>query len=120
MDTQSFFEDILGRVNRLESHLFNGGKGIVQKVSKLEATFDSLSVNQQSINELENRLIVLEERYTRQRENVRLRQAIDFINAFPFGWKGVFTLWVVATAVICGLVEATDISKMIANFLGAK
>ena len=120
MDSQGFFKDILGRVNRLESHLFNGGKGILHKVSKLEVTVDSLSVTQQSLNEIENRLILLEERCARQRDNVRLRQVIDFINAFPFGWKGITIAWAVSTAILSEVVELSEVSKIIANFLSLK
>lgn len=119
-DLSAFYNDLLGRIGRLESHLFNGGKGIVYKVSILENQAENLSESARLINELENRVIVIEERCQRQGDNAKFRQMVSFISAFPFGWKGITISWVLATALISSVVEITDIGKIIANFLGAK
>lgn len=114
------YQDLIKRITRLEDHLFNGGKGMVYKISRLENFAVNTKKEVETINDLENRIIVIEERITRQAENIRLRSFAAFLSAFPYGWKGLFITWILATAGISQVVEIADITKIIANFLGAK
>lgn len=114
------YEDAIKRITRLEDHLFNGGKGMVYKVSNLENLATQIQKETAILNEIENRLIVIEERVARQAENLRLRQFSTLLNAYPYGWKGIFITWMLATALISQIVEVADLHKIIANFLGAK
>ncbi len=114
------YQDLIKRITRLEDHLFNGGKGMVYKLSRLENVVLNNKKEVETVNDLENRIILIEERISRQAENLRLRDLSMFLSAFPYGWKGLFIVWILCTATISQLVEIADLSKIVANFLGAK
>ncbi len=108
---------ILEQLGLIELKLNGSGDSIYRLIGETQANIENLKRVPIELDELENQIITLEARLTaiedrvsRQKKNLRLREILDAVSQLPGGWNTAFWL----LAVYVGLIDiAVDLIGLV-------
>lgn len=110
--------DLTRRVGMLEIELHGSGDSIARLLERIRHQVESNSTAAETINELENRLLILEERSRPCPETQKLKELATLLVKLPGGlWGPVYALIVVDTLIALAI-EVMGPTNMIRNVLG--
>jgi hypothetical protein len=115
---RQLIENLITRLERIEGILFSDTDSLVHEFKLMRQRIRECENHSHAINDLENRLILVEERLQRQTANIRLREFIGFIEAFPYGWKGLFTALLLLDTCVVVVIEIVQLKVWVLKLLG--
>jgi hypothetical protein len=114
---RQLIENLIDRLERIERILFSDTDSLVHEFKLMRQRIRECENHAHALNELENRLILVEERFQRQTTNARLREFIAFIEAFPYGWQGLFTSLLLLNTCVVVAVEVIQLKAWVLKLL---
>lgn len=118
MLNRQLVENLITRLERIEGILFSDTDSLIHEFKIMRQKIRECENHSHALNELENRLILVEERLQRQATNARLREFIGFIEAFPYGWQGLFTGLLLLNTGVVVAVEVIQLKVWVLKLLG--
>jgi hypothetical protein len=116
--TDLIVQDLLRRVGELEIELHGSGDSVARLLQGLKSQVDENGSIRDVVNDLENRVILLEERTGRSAENQNLRTLVLLLNRWPGGTCGLLMSLVALNAAISLMVEAIGAATVLRSILG--
>ena len=110
--------DLLRRVGLIEIELHGSGDSVARLIQDLRSQVDENGSLRELCNDLENRVILLEERTERSAENQSLRTLVWLLNRWPGGTCGLLLSLVALNAAISLVVEAIGAATVLRSLLG--
>ena len=116
---------ILERLGLIELKLNGSGDSIYRLIGETQANIENLKRIPIELDELENQIITLEARLTavedrvsRQKDNLRLREMLDAVNQLPGGWNTAFWLLTAYVGLIDIAVDLIGLVPALNRILG--
>lgn len=116
---------ILERLGLIELKLNGSGDSIYRLIGETQANIENLKRIPIELDELENQIITLEARLTavedrvsKQKDNLRLREILDAVNQLPGGWNTAFWLLTVYVGLIDIAVDLIGLVPALNRILG--
>lgn len=116
---------ILERLGLIELKLNGSGDSIYRLIGETQANIENLKRIPIELDELENQIITLEarlaaveDRVSRQKDNLRLREILDAVNQLPGGWNTAFWLLTAYVGLIDIAVDLIGLVPALNRILG--
>lgn len=110
--------DLTRRVGLLEIQIFGSGDSLSRLLNQVKHEVESNSQSRELLNDLENRLLLLEERARPSPETQRLKDLALLLVRLPGGaWGPVYWLIAIDTAIALAI-EVVGPANLIRAFLG--
>lgn len=116
---------ILERLGLIELKLNGSGDSIYRLIGETQANIENLKRIPIELDELENQIITLEARLTavedrlsRQKDNLRLREILYAVNQLPGGWNTAFWLLTAYVGLIDIAVDLIGLVPALNRILG--
>ena len=110
--------DLIRRVGLLEIELHGSGDSVSRLLQGLQHEVEASCVSREALNDLENRVLLLEERSRPCPETQKLKELATLLMRLPGGlWGPVYCLIVIDTLIALAI-EVIGPTALIRSFLG--
>lgn len=110
--------DLTRRVGMLEIEIHGSGDSIARLLERIRHQVEENSTARETVNELENRLLILEERSRSSPETQKLKELATLLVKLPGGLWGPFYALIVVDTLIALAIEIMGPANLIRNALG--